>query len=197
LKIRPLTVACIASVLLHGIAAQLAGTIDKGMLLKSNLHFSIYRQSRAREAPYLTTSTQGARRVDRNAVAAVAQESLPLAESGSLSEPQPQEVTGAPPEPVALNQYLESDQVLVRAVPLDVIDLNVAEASDLSAAGAMTLKLWINGSGKVVHTEIEKSDFPNAYSNAIATVFSSTVFAPAQAQGVPVNSILHIETRYE
>jgi hypothetical protein len=162
----------------------LVQTMDKVIRLERNLQFSVYRQ---------TQTKAGAGSV----LKPVSNESSHLETAEKDMNLQPQSDESATTEPVALDQYLESDQVMLPAAPLGFIDLIVTDAYAPSAPGAMTLKLWINGTGKVVHTEIEKSDFPSAYSDAIAAVFGSAVFAPAQVQGLPVNSILRIETRYE
>jgi hypothetical protein len=158
----------------------LVQTLDKEIRLKRNLHFSVYRQTQ-------TLSHVASSRA-----------STPERANQDIAPPV-SDLPGdsAPPEPVALDQYLESEQVMVQATPSDFIDLNVPEVSTVSAPGAMTLKLWISGAGKVVHTEIEKSDFPSAYSDAIAAVFAAANFVPAKLEGLPVNSVLRIETRYE
>jgi hypothetical protein len=197
LKIRPLAVACIVSILLHGGVGYLVHMMDRTLRLQSNLHFSVYRLSIAHASPFANATNGRASVLTRHADMAMADRPLSVTENVNLSDPRTPDAEATGPAPLALDEYLEPDQVMVSATPIDIIDLNVAEGAMLNAPGTMTLKLWVDGSGKVVHTEIEKSDFPSAYSDAIAAVFGSAVFAPAQVQGLPVNSILRIETRYE
>jgi hypothetical protein len=197
LKIRPLAVACIASILLHGSVGYLVHMMDRTLRLQNNLHFSVYRQSINLASPFANVTNGRDSSLNRHADATMADRPSSLTENVNLSDPRKLDAEATEPAPLALDEYLEPDQVMVSATPIDTIDLNVAEGAMLNAPGTMTLKLWVNGSGKVVHTEIEKSDFPSTYSNAIAAVFGAAVFAPAQVQGLPVNSILHVETRYE
>ena len=187
MKISPLAVASIASVLLHLVGMVLVQTTDRAIRLEKNLHFSVYRQS------HIQTRVAA----DLKPVSDESSHSLVAEKVADSSESQTQSDESVMAEPVALDQYLESDQVTAPAAPLGFIDLTVADAYAPSAPGTMTLKLWINGSGKVVHTEIEKSDLPSDYSDAVAAVFSAASFTPAMVQGLPVNSIRRIETRYE
>jgi hypothetical protein len=188
LKISPLAMATIASVLLHGGGMVLVQNMDKAIRLERNLNFSVYRQTQ-RQPPANAASSREHRA-----------ERMDLSErtDGDTAKPVLDVPSESPtPEPLALDQYLASDQVMVQATPMGFVDLNIPEVSTISAPGAMTLKLWINGTGKVVHTEIEKSDFPSAYSDAVAAVFAATTFVPARVDDLPVNSILRIETSYE
>jgi hypothetical protein len=101
------------------------------------------------------------------------------------------------PEPELLSNFLTPDQLTSQATPVGIVDLAAPPSTEPLNSGTLVLKLWIDRTGRVIRTDIEKTDFSPAYSDTVAHAFSSTAFSPGQVNGLPVNSIVRIETSYE
>jgi TonB family protein len=185
LKSGPLAFAVVASVMLHASAIWIANVVSNEVRRQDAFSHLLYHVELRMAPPQEVSNATTERRTENSALESTAP-SLDLESENSQST-----------ETVALGEFLTADQLTVPAEPLGAIILDVPQASQLNAPGTLVLKLWIDQSGKVVRTEIEKSDFSPAYSDAVVQVFSNATYAPAQVGGAPVSSILRIETRYE
>ena len=99
--------------------------------------------------------------------------------------------------PVPLGAFVEADQLSQSASPLEAIDLALPEAHLLMDSGLLLLRLWIDVTGTVIHTEVESSSFPDAYTDAVVRTFASRRYSPGQRDGHAVNSVMRLEVRYE
>ena len=194
---KTLALACALSIGLHVGAAFLVDGQDGEGPPPRRLSVTLVRQAKGGATPRTpnvaptpqTTPTHSLRSPGSTIGSADAE---PKAASTELPTPE-----GTVADAVAQDTFLTSDQLTSAPEPQGDIDLNIPEAKLLTNPGTLVLKLWIDETGVVVRTELERSELPPAYSDAVVRVFGSAVFAPGQVNGQPVNSILRIETRYE
>lgn len=89
--------------------------------------------------------------------------------------------------------YFASSHLTKHVSPLQDIDLELPDAANAAVAGTMVLDLWVDATGVVIRTEIQRSDFAADYSQAVAALFGRSLYSPGEINGVPVNSIFRVE----
>lgn len=197
MRTKPLALACALSVAMHVGAAFLVDGFDQKDRPEHRLRFSMVRQSGVHGTPRTVLAAPAAGPLPDAVASAQNNVALPASDAGFPSAPDAADPKHSEPDTAALDTFLNPDQLTSVPEPQGDIDLNLPEARLLSSPGTLVLKLWIDETGVVVHTELERSELPAAYSDAVVRVFGNALFAPGQVNGSPVNSILRIETRYE
>lgn len=188
LKVKPILIAAIASLMVHG-----------GLLIALNRSDSVLAEVHGQ-------------RPSSGSVHALAIRMLPSEPEPSLALPSDAAARAPNPpmppipidhsegsdqtEPTASDNpfgYYNSSQLWKHARPLQDIDLESLQGNWEPKSGSVVLNLWINANGLVVKTEIEHSDLSPAYADAIAAAFSRQKYSPGQIRGRPVNSIYKVE----
>lgn len=66
-----------------------------------------------------------------------------------------------------------------------------------SAAGRITLRLYISEAGRVDDLVIERSDLPKAFEESARHAFADASFAPGEIDGAPVKSQMRVQVTFE
>lgn len=92
--------------------------------------------------------------------------------------------------------YFPIAQLSVRPQVLRHVELEDAVLKDRHEGGRIRAVLWIARNGAVDQVEIEQSDLPLVYVNAVVAGFLNARFSPGIKDGVPVGSKLPVEVEY-
>ncbi len=99
--------------------------------------------------------------------------------------------------PLDAPKFYPAEQLTHSPVPIEFKDLDTPETSDIIAAGQMTIKLWIDEQGIVVHVSVEKTDLPPKLVESTVTSFQQMRFTPGERYGRAVGSLMMIEVNYD
>ena len=206
LKTRPLAFAAVVSVVLHCGAFYIASAVDKEIRLQNNLmqqrqhnqpRHQFYRAHFFQAQPQQSPAVTPAAAQQQNARAS---EQHPGNQAASMDEPALDESAQPAPEAsetLELGDFLTADQLTSEATPKGMVNLDDIQITEPIKPGTLALKIWIDSAGRAVRTEIERTDFPAAYTEAVARAFSASAYSPGQVEGVRVNSVVRIEFSYD
>lgn len=93
--------------------------------------------------------------------------------------------------------FFTPKQLTKNPQPVGTVDLEVPQVSLLTTPGRLVLKIQINRQGRVETVDIEKSNLPQPFGDAVAEVFRKTRFTPGEIDGRPVGSVMLIEITHE
>jgi len=123
---------------------------------------------------------------------------MPVRETESISadEGKGSELAGesvSSPLGVPLPHYFERSEVTLPARLQGDIELGAVAMPGIEAGGKVAFSLYINERGEVDRGEIDLSDVPDSLAAFVLKPFLRARFQPAEIDGVPVKSRVHIE----
>ncbi len=99
--------------------------------------------------------------------------------------------------PLDAPKFYPAEQLTHSPVPLEFKELDTPETSNIIATGQMTIKLWIDEQGAVVHVSVEKTNLPPTIVESTVTSFQQMRFTPGERYGQAVGSLITIEVNYD
>lgn len=93
--------------------------------------------------------------------------------------------------------YHSAEELTHLPRPLQDLDLELPESRLLTKPGRLLLTLWIDAEGRVVSYKVDAPELPEEYTTAVAEAFSAIRFAPGEALGRKVASILKLEISHD
>ncbi len=94
-------------------------------------------------------------------------------------------------------QYIPSRTLPVRPEPIGHIAIPYPETGNGREAGGMSLTLFIDEDGQVVHIDLEDPTVPPAFQQAAWTAFSQGRFRPGRLDDAPVKTRMRVEVLFE
>lgn len=98
--------------------------------------------------------------------------------------------------PLDAPRFYPSEQLTQSPVPLEFKELDSPETDDIIATGQMTIKLWIDEQGKVVHVSVEHALLPPRLVESTVQHFEQMRFTPGERYGQAVGSLITIEVDF-
>lgn len=118
--------------------------------------------------------------------------------AGDSTAPESRDRTeGAGLLPIPGPVYLTTDQLTKHPQAVAVAELDTAATRSIIVSGALILQLKINDRGQVVDVAVEQNELPEIFAETAVNAFKHSRFSPGERNGLPVNTLMRIEVRYD